>query len=135
MSMRILNLEIMDSDSTAGTQKAFRHDEIEKKLQDYFAEGWRLPTVKEARMMGQLALLQVGNFETYDYHRTMEQLSGVSSAKGVYWTSEENESGRTQFGEKIYETWWCLYIFSRNKFILNPLGTGFYTAVRLVRDL
>ena len=135
MTLKVLNLEIMDRDSVAGTQTSFRHDEIEKKLQGHFLEGWRLPTAKEARILGQLALLEVGNFQTYSYHRTLDELSGVSAAGGAYWTSEEDIAGRTEYSKKIYETWWCLYIFNRKEFILNPLGTGYYVNVRLVRDI
>lgn len=124
-----LDLEIMARPSRAGTIRGFRRDGVEKMLPDLFSRGWRLPTVKEARVLGEMVLLGLAGLG--DPEVGSISLDNIR----MFWTSEPDETGgpATQWNPA---TWVYIHFAEDLKsFRFRSTGTGWYFGAWLVRDL
>ena len=115
------NLEMMQDNASIGIVSSFYRGNVESDLKKFFDQGWRLPTVIEARLIGELAmlgLLKMGECRSsHGYHY------------GFYWTSEYRET-------EFYKDPLALGINEGGKsFKIREIGGFDSSYVRLVRDI
>lgn len=119
---RILDLEIVLHPMSSGRRTLFPYPLLYLEFSRFIRQGWRLPTLREARLVAELASLGVGDFPRCpgdDCH----------GGAGSYWTSEAvpNPGGKK-------ERKWCLSLQPEG-YDVYPLNTDWSSGVILVRSL
>lgn len=101
----------------------FPYRELPHILSSYYRQGWRLPTVSEARMMGELAALGVGGFQ--------ESKIAAGMLYYYYWTSGMEEA----WGAKNYHVAKALATYPGRGYEIQNVSQMDFCRVRLIRTL